>query len=181
MSKTFEIEDYLFQGLRNNDENCFREIYRLSASSLLIYANKLIGNNELAEDCLQILFIKLFKNKHKLESAEHLRFWFYRVMGNICKNYYRHKMRYYNTLENYKKNINFGREKKEIEEESKNKEIFKSGTRLNHKQREVILLRFQQELSIVEILNILQSPVGTVKSRLYYGLKRLKTIIMKEE
>jgi len=41
-------------------------------------------------------------------------------------------------------------------------------------QREVILLRYFHELSLDEISEIVQVPVGTVKSRLSLGLQRLK-------
>jgi RNA polymerase sigma-70 factor (ECF subfamily) len=41
-------------------------------------------------------------------------------------------------------------------------------------QQEVILLRYFHELSLDEISQILQVPVGTIKSRLSVGLQRLK-------
>jgi RNA polymerase sigma-70 factor (ECF subfamily) len=41
-------------------------------------------------------------------------------------------------------------------------------------QREVVLLRFQEELSLEEIAGITSAPLSTVKSRLYRGLESLR-------
>jgi RNA polymerase sigma-70 factor (ECF subfamily) len=40
--------------------------------------------------------------------------------------------------------------------------------------REVLVLRFQEELSLKEIAKVTQSPLSTVKSRLYRGLDAIK-------
>ena len=45
------------------------------------------------------------------------------------------------------------------------------------KQREAVILRYYQGLSLQEIGEALQIPVGTVKSRLSIGLKRLKEML----
>ena len=47
-------------------------------------------------------------------------------------------------------------------------------------QREAIVLRYYQELSLAEIAEALDIPVGTVKSRLSLGLKRLRELLEDE-
>ena len=43
--------------------------------------------------------------------------------------------------------------------------------------REVLLLRFQEELQLDEIARIQGTPISTVKSRLYRGLDELKRLV----
>jgi RNA polymerase sigma-70 factor (ECF subfamily) len=43
--------------------------------------------------------------------------------------------------------------------------------------REVLLLRFQEELKLEEIAKVLETPISTVKSRLYRGLESLKVVL----
>jgi RNA polymerase sigma-70 factor (ECF subfamily) len=43
--------------------------------------------------------------------------------------------------------------------------------------REVLLLRFQEELQLDEIARIQATPISTVKSRLYRGLEELRRLI----
>lgn len=47
--------------------------------------------------------------------------------------------------------------------------------------REVLLLRFQEELRLEEIAQIVQAPLSTVKSRLYRGLEALRTCFEGEQ
>ena len=46
--------------------------------------------------------------------------------------------------------------------------------------REVLLLRFQEELGLMEIASVLSAPLSTVKSRLYRGLEDLRTLLAGE-
>jgi len=48
--------------------------------------------------------------------------------------------------------------------------------RLPASQREVLLLRFQEDLSLAEIAGITGVPLPTVKSRLYRGLRALESL-----
>jgi RNA polymerase sigma-70 factor (ECF subfamily) len=47
--------------------------------------------------------------------------------------------------------------------------------------REALLLRFQEEMSLLEIARVVQAPVSTVSSRIYRGLAVLRTQLEKEE
>jgi RNA polymerase sigma-70 factor (ECF subfamily) len=47
--------------------------------------------------------------------------------------------------------------------------------------REALLLRFQEEMSLLEIARVVQAPVSTVSSRIYRGLAALRTQLEKEE
>jgi RNA polymerase sigma-70 factor (ECF subfamily) len=46
--------------------------------------------------------------------------------------------------------------------------------------REVLLLRFQEELDLAEIATVLSAPISTVKSRLYRGLEDLRGLLARE-
>jgi RNA polymerase sigma factor (sigma-70 family) len=48
-------------------------------------------------------------------------------------------------------------------------------------QREAVILRYCQDLSLAEIAEALNVPVGTVKSRLSLGLRRLKEMLKNDE
>lgn len=53
--------------------------------------------------------------------------------------------------------------------------------RLPSDQREVLVLRFYHELPLEEIAEITSAPLGTVKSRLFHGLRRARQILEAEE
>ena len=47
--------------------------------------------------------------------------------------------------------------------------------------REVLLLRFQEDLSLKEIAKVIQAPLATVKSRLYRGLSAAREVLEEQE
>lgn len=47
--------------------------------------------------------------------------------------------------------------------------------------REVLILRFYHDLSLTEIAEVVDAPVGTVKSRLYYALRQAKSQLARQE
>ncbi len=52
--------------------------------------------------------------------------------------------------------------------------------RLPAHQRETVILRYYQELSLAEIAEVLVIPIGTVKSRLSLGIKQLRNELQRE-
>jgi RNA polymerase sigma-70 factor (ECF subfamily) len=53
--------------------------------------------------------------------------------------------------------------------------------RLPDLQREVIILRYYEELKLADIAEMLDMPLGTIKSRLRLGLERLRSLLEVEE
>ena len=53
--------------------------------------------------------------------------------------------------------------------------------RISLPHREILTLFFLQDLSVEEIADVVGIPFGTVKSRLYYAKRALRTVLEKEE
>ena len=68
----------------------------------------------------------------------------------------------------------------DLADDDRAKEVRSKLTRLPGKTREVLILRFTHELSLEEISSLTGMPLGTVKSHLFRGLKRMARF-MKEE
>jgi len=47
--------------------------------------------------------------------------------------------------------------------------------------REVLVLRFQEDLNLDEIAAVVEAPLSTVKSRLYRGLEALRDLLTEKE
>jgi RNA polymerase sigma-70 factor, ECF subfamily len=56
-------------------------------------------------------------------------------------------------------------------------EIHAALDRLEPAQREVLVLRFLEELSYEEIAEVVECPVGTVRSRIHYAKAQLKKLL----
>lgn len=100
--------------------------------------------------------------------------WFYKLMKNLCLDYLRKK----------KKRSEVPLEGTEAsQDERQNAEIRealgKAIAKLPFEQREVIILRYFQQLSYRELSEMTGKPIGSVMSSLYYAKRKLKEIVAK--
>ena len=132
-----------------------------------------LRNKEDALDALQDMIIALYQNISKLKKEESFYSWSKTILVNCCK----HKLRSQNktawlitSLEQATDATVDG-----LYAESEDKIVLeKHLSGLSEIHQEVIRLKFFLDMDYQTIADILQIPVGTVKSRLNLGLKKLK-------
>jgi len=133
-----------------------------------------VRNSQDALDLSQESFIKAFRNIKRFDPERPFFPWFYKLLKNICLDHIKRKSRAQEIP------LDEIRVFKEEREDKEMKEILWKGIEsLPFEQREVIILRYFQQLSYQEIAEITAKPVGTVMSSLYYAKKRLKEKIKK--
>jgi len=133
-----------------------------------------VHNSEDALDISQEAFIRAFRKINRFDTKKSFFPWFYRLTRNLCLDYLkRSSQRAEIPLEEAKilKTEKDDREIKEI--------LWKGIDSLSMEQKEVILLRYFQQFSYQEIAEILDKPLGTVMSSLYYAKRHLKKNIEK--
>lgn len=133
-------------------------------------------NGEDALDALQDTIVILYQNIHKLRKDEAFYSWSKSILVNRCKK----------LLKENKKIVSLSSIKEEPYEEcfnNKNEQIIlqKHLSSLKEKYQEVIKLHYFLDLDNETIAKILNIPVGTVKSRIFNGIKKLKESLGGEE
>lgn len=163
--------------IAGGDVPAFDELYRRYHKRLHVYFLKMLhGDADLADDFLQDLFLKIIEKPHLFSPERKLKTWLYTLATNLCRNEYR------------RRGIRLHVPEEEIpeaelaEQEGMTAALDKAYfsdllahqlARLDETQRITLTLRFQEDLSIKEIAQILDCAEGTVKSRLFYTLKKL--------
>lgn len=125
------------------------------------------------EDVFQNTIIKTYKNINKLRNPRFFETWVTSIFINECKAILRSRKKV-NIVENLD-SVEASQEKKsylELEEGLK---------MIGNIHKEVIILKYISGYSQEEISLILKIPIGTVKSRIYRGLKLLKNNIREVE
>lgn len=159
------------------DVPAFDELYRRYHKRLHGYLLKMLhGDADLAEDFLQDLFLKLIEKPHLFAPGYKLKTWLYTLATNLCKNEYRRRgIRRMVPEEDIPEadlaepeQLSAALDKARF---SDTLEQLVAG--LDEPQQITFTLRFQEELSIKEIAEILDCAEGTVKSRLFYTLQKL--------
>jgi RNA polymerase sigma-70 factor, ECF subfamily len=155
---------------RTGDPGAFAELVRAHRRAVFSLALRMLASRELAEDLAQEVFMRLHRNLHAIESAQHLAFWLRRVTANGAIDRLRRPRLVTATLD----------EAVELPAPSTDsdpllqRELERLIGRLAPAARAVMLLRYQEDLDPVEIARTLELPVNTVKSHLKRSLASLR-------
>ena len=135
------------------------------------------GDAEAAADLLQDVFLRLHRFVDKVDPSRPLEPWLYRMTTNLTYDWVKQRNRWPKPLEDLADWI-AGSSKNSpyetVERKDEWEQVRKAIAALPLIQRVVIVLYYLNDLSVQEISDILTLPVGTVKSRLYYGRLALK-------
>lgn len=170
------MERFVFKG----SEIAYEELYRRYAPRFKgFFMRMLYADAALADDFLQELFLKIYEVRERYQSGKSFSTWAFAMAYNLCKNEYRHR----EIAEEYVLQHSSPEDMQSISlpefERIHDLRVFderlkKTLSRLTDDQRAAYTLRYEEELSIQEIAQILHCPEGTVKSRLHYTLQLLQ-------
>jgi RNA polymerase sigma-70 factor, ECF subfamily len=133
-----------------------------------------------ADDLIQETYIRAFQNFHQFQSGTNARAWMFRILTNLFINSYRKKVREpeklsYDEMEDFflYNRLSSGSTGIEPEEAVLQKiqaeAIQAAIANLPDEYRETVILADVNELSYQEISDILEIPIGTVRSRISRG------------
>jgi RNA polymerase sigma-70 factor, ECF subfamily len=139
------------------------------------------GDRVLAEDLVQETFLRLLSKIFSYRYPRPLKPWLYAIAVNIARDHYKQaEFRHTDSMPTQFEISVADTQETELVNNEETQQVATAMKNLPLLQREVILLRYFHELSLDEISQILQVPVGTVKSRLSLGLQRLKERVTAE-
>lgn len=158
------------------EANAFEDLVALMERPLLYYATKLTGNSEAALDVLQDVWMKVFRGIEKLKDPASLRPWLYRITHGIAID----RIRQHISRESAEE-VHFA-EFQEAAEFSFTQEdaatLDEALNQLGPIHREVLVLYFLEDFSLVEIAKVVGCSEGTVKSRVHHAKKAIKEILL---
>jgi len=143
---------------------------------LFAYAQRILNQRTSAEDAFQETFLRVFRNRSSYRAGSSFRAWVYTICLNSCRDQLRRKSR---RPESELEKTAFALADdqpgpEEISAQSLLAQRIRAAVEaLPEKQREVFLLSYYQQLAYPEISEILDIPVGTVKSRMFHASKFL--------
>ncbi|MBZ4665874.1 sigma-70 family RNA polymerase sigma factor [Mahella sp.] len=141
-------------------------------------AYRLMGNRDDAMDISQEVFVKIFRNLKAFKGQSTLATWVYRITYNTCMDELRRRKIKQVSIADKSDLADDNTPVEEIYEADERKEAVHNALyKLDDDQRAIIVMRDIQGLSYEEIAEVLQCPLGTVKSRLSRARLNLKEIL----
>lgn len=160
------------------DGDAARELVNRYERRLLYYLLRFEASPERAADVLQDIWLTVFKGLEKLRSPEAFRVWLYQIAHDRVVTEIRQSTRRQKAQEV------LGAGEAEMDETPPFKEkaewVHLALGLLPPEHREVLTLRFLEDLSLEEIAEAVRCPLGTVKSRLHHAKQSMKVILEKQ-
>lgn len=180
--KNFESEHNLVSGLKNQQSGIMTVIYQMYAYSLGGIIIKIVQNDELAEDLLQECFIKIWLNGANYNPEKGRLFtWMANIAKNLALDNYRIQAR---DKPRYIKLENTDWEAERIlrvdggQHESLSIKPLMDKLILRHKIP--LIMNYLEGYSHSQIAEILDIPIGTVKTRIRSGLLEIRKNLANE-
>lgn len=174
-----DLTDRLYERLlvlrcQTGDATAFAELVERYQPRLHYFLRKLLGETHRAEDVLQDVWLDVFRSLARLKDAGAFPAWLYRIARDRAFREFRRPTPAYQPLDAVDVADDSGDEDFSAEDAAA---VHTALDRLPPEQREALLLRFLEGMRYEEIARVTGSPVGTVRSRLYYGKQALRRIL----
>jgi RNA polymerase sigma factor (sigma-70 family) len=175
-----DLDIQLWDEFRSGSKPSFEKLITTHYRSLFNYGTKFTRDNEFVKDCIQDLFFELWKNRETVNGTNYVKSYLFKSVRNkICRELYRNKGHFHTAQieENYFFDVEFSIEHHLVREQTLRETANKfSGVlnRLPKRQKEIIYLRFYQDLEVSEIVQVMEINAQSVYNLLHKALSNLR-------
>jgi len=165
------IEQVLILRCQTGDKDAFAELIERYQAPLRYFISHLSSNNEVTEDIFQETWLTVIRRICSLKSTEAFPTWLYRIARNKVYQQIRGKKKIHEIDDNIAVKNDTEEEMFSAEDAAK---IHRCLKKLQAEHKEVLMLRFLEQMSYNEMAEVINCGLGTVKSRIYYAKLALK-------
>ncbi len=178
--KDNHLEIHTWQAFKSGDRIAFERLLNNYYPNLLNYGVRLVSNRDFAQDCLQDLFIDLWNRREHLNTPQSIPAY---LATSYRRRLFQEKERSFwnkkvsNLEDDYEIEVQFNIESYLIHNEIEHETLLKLKhylTTLTKRQREVLYLRFFQELEYDQISEIMSINQHSAINLVYEALKFLR-------
>lgn len=169
----------LWEGFLKGDKKALALIFQQKYEELFNYGIRLSNSKGITEDCLQDLFLKLWKNKGQLGHVENYKAYLYTALRNMVLNQLTWQSKFVSNENAIEADfeIVFSREdiliRNQISKESRNA-LLTALNGLSAKQKEAIYLKYFDEMEFETIADIMGVNVQSVRNFIHRGISVLR-------
>jgi RNA polymerase sigma-70 factor (ECF subfamily) len=172
MSRAAKLaEDVLLLRCQIGDKNALTELIERYKKPLWYFINRLLDDSEPTEDIFQDTWLTVIRQMHGLREPDSFSTWLYR----IARNKVYHQLRKKRVWSELSEDVAAPNENEDdivsLEDAAK---VHKCLKELRPEHREVLMLRFLEQMTYQQMAEVLDCNLGTVKSRVYYAKRALK-------
>ncbi|MBS3984835.1 MAG: sigma-70 family RNA polymerase sigma factor [Selenomonadales bacterium] len=160
---------------QRGDEAAFAELVKAYQAQLYRIALSYVKNREDALDIVSESVYRAFVNLRSLKNPSHFKTWLIRIVINQAVNVMRQRQRVAVTGDlSVAPFIPHGLRSDDL------LDLYAAIDKLDENQRAVIILKYCEDLTLTQVAQVLERPLGTIKTHLHGALKTLR-LELKEE
>lgn len=171
-----ETEELLLvQAAQRGDHAALAILIERYDRRLVYYVRRLLGESEETVDVMQSVWLQVHRQLRGLRAPQAFRVWLFRLVHDQAVSELRRKGLRPTRLDEDPANIPDTRLEPPDESLDNRELVHRALGRLSLEHRQVLTLRFLEEMTVEEIAEVTGLPSGTVKSRLYYARLAIRT------
>ena len=177
-------DEQLMLRLKAGDKQAFNALVDRYRDRIASYACRMVGSAELAQDVAQETFVRVYKSAATFRDDGRFSPWLYKIASNVCLSERSKRAKEalnvdYDTLEDTHDSGEFVED--QVLASLTAERLSRGIAKLTAQHKTVLVMHVYQGLTYVEIGEALGIPTGTVKSRLFYAIRKLRDVLEAED
>ncbi len=169
----------ILAGLKRGDADAAAQLVDRYGDRLLRSAFALCGNEADAQDLAQEALLQAVKSARRCRGTSSIYTWLHGILLNITRRFFRKRKRLSYVAE-VPEQSTAAVAGKGLDDGSSSTALVRALDALTYPHREVIVLRYFEEMSVKAISHQVRVTQGTVKSRIHYALRQLRMLVPEE-
>jgi RNA polymerase sigma-70 factor (ECF subfamily) len=169
---------------KGGDLGAFESLYEMYKGPIYRTALAITSDRSAAEEILQDTFLRAFKHLDNIREGVSLSPWLYRIAVNLAYDWTARRSRGSVALESVIERLiapMSASPEHKVEQRELYSLVYEALEKLEFKQRATLVLFYLHDFSLVEVAEIMDCPVGTVKSRLHYARENLRRELLADQ
>lgn len=168
------MERSLVEQAQHGDREAFTSLAFELSDRLFAVAHRILRDFDSAGDALQVTLLRLWRDLPSLRDPDLVEAWAYRVLVRACHDQLRKQRRQPSMLHLLHADEAEPDASAAVADREQLERAFRT---LSSEQRAAVVLQYYRGLTLNEIAEILRVPAGTVRSRLHYAKRALRSAI----
>lgn len=175
------LDEYLVAAARAGDRRAFTDMYQRWQRKLLAHAWRLTGNDDMARDAVQAAWLEIARGLGRLEDERAFPAWAYRIVSRLCARAIDASCRRRQLSSAVSAEPKSDFIEVDLEAHDDARRLHLAIRRLPPDQRAAIALFYFEGLSVAESAVALDTPAGTIKTRLMHARRNLRAILQGDD
>ena len=175
-------DEQLARDIQTGNHDALAELVRRHHHALIGFVFRMTGGDRpLAEDLAQETFLRVIRSINQYRYPRRFKAWLYAIATNLIRDHFKRAEQRYTSVDVDEAYLPAESTLESTLMDNQNAQALMDALmHMPEAHRSVIVLRYYQELSLSEIADALDLPLGTVKSRLSLGLGKLRQLLEKD-